>query len=271
MKLVGEAVRGSSFGSQIVTIGIATWGIVKNRCQLRCQDDSHLARYMTKRTKIPGQRGAFLDPNHTHFLLADDGTQYSYGKEIEFRAALEQRLSEHFTTDGALLPQICILVEGGPNSIKTVVETVKLKNPVIVIAGSGRASDVIAEAYKVSQPNEAFDGNGQKIKIRTIMHNEKLMEIIRRHFPSSNEAQQNSMAEGVKELFQHDRLLTIYELNDSREFDRPLLSAIIQGNSEGTSSLASMRLAITWNRPGLIERSDLIVQCGQFEVRYFIW
>ena len=34
MKLVGEAVRGTSFGSQIVTIGVATWGIVKNREQL---------------------------------------------------------------------------------------------------------------------------------------------------------------------------------------------------------------------------------------------
>ena len=34
MKLVGEAVRGTSFGSQIVTIGVTTWGIIKNREQL---------------------------------------------------------------------------------------------------------------------------------------------------------------------------------------------------------------------------------------------
>ena len=38
MKLVGEAVRGTSFGSQIPTIGIATWGIVKNRNQLEQTD-----------------------------------------------------------------------------------------------------------------------------------------------------------------------------------------------------------------------------------------
>ncbi len=33
-----------------------------------------------------------LDPNHTHFILVDDGSCGAYGKEIEFRAKLENEL-----------------------------------------------------------------------------------------------------------------------------------------------------------------------------------
>jgi hypothetical protein len=33
-----------------------------------------------------------LDPNHTHFILVDDGSEGAYGKEIEFRAHFEAEL-----------------------------------------------------------------------------------------------------------------------------------------------------------------------------------
>ena len=129
MKLVGEAVRGTSFGSQIITIGVATWGIIRNREQLvgsvslhtsnfNCLDPNSLFQYPisfisvtslatsyftffllltleinkylshnlqahnqklvrdyeTKKDRVSEERrGAFLDPNHTHFLLVDNG------------------------------------------------------------------------------------------------------------------------------------------------------------------------------------------------------
>ena len=40
-----------------------------------------------------GLREAPLDPNHTHFILVDDGTQHKYGAEIQLRAALEKEIS----------------------------------------------------------------------------------------------------------------------------------------------------------------------------------
>ena len=30
-----------------------------------------------------------MDKNHSHFILVDDGSENSFGKEIEFRAKLE--------------------------------------------------------------------------------------------------------------------------------------------------------------------------------------
>ena len=51
-----------------------------------------------------------LDPNHSHFILVDNGTQHKFGTEIEFRAKFEQaacRLKSTtgiFTQDGPFLP-----------------------------------------------------------------------------------------------------------------------------------------------------------------------
>ena len=39
---------------------------------------------------------ADLNPNHTHFILVDDGSCGAYGKEIEFRAKLEGKLKVVF-------------------------------------------------------------------------------------------------------------------------------------------------------------------------------
>jgi len=60
--------------------------------------------------------------------------------------------------------------------------------------------------------------------------------------------------------------LTIYQLEDSKAFDLALLAALIRGNAEGSSSLASMRLAITWNRPSLAV--SLILPNSKFSVSH---
>ena len=48
--------------------------------------------------------GAFLDPNHTHFILVDDGSAGMYGTEIELRTRLEGAIAEESQlSDGTLL------------------------------------------------------------------------------------------------------------------------------------------------------------------------
>ena len=41
-----------------------------------------------------------LDPNHTHFILVDDGTQQKFGGEIDLRSKLEAHVSEKLQTVG---------------------------------------------------------------------------------------------------------------------------------------------------------------------------
>ena len=44
--------------------------------------------------KTPKKKECPLNPNHTQFILADNGTENEYGSEIKIRAKLEAALSE---------------------------------------------------------------------------------------------------------------------------------------------------------------------------------
>ncbi len=43
------------------------------------QESDENRKSQTKNTDV------LLDPNHTHFILVDDGSEGQFGKEIEFR------------------------------------------------------------------------------------------------------------------------------------------------------------------------------------------
>lgn len=117
MKHVGEAMKhytlSSAMQTQIVAIGVATWGIIHNRDSL-VQEEVRPPRphaplgQMSNLCPLDPQgcfpahyvmddegQGLFscLDNNHTHFLLVDDGTQGHYGVEIELRTHLERLIS----------------------------------------------------------------------------------------------------------------------------------------------------------------------------------
>ena len=42
-----------------------------------------------------------LDPNHTHFILVDNGTSGNFGVEIKLRAKIEKAISEQRIGDGS--------------------------------------------------------------------------------------------------------------------------------------------------------------------------
>ena len=42
---------------------------------------------------------------------------------------------------------VCIVVEGGPNTIQQAYAAVKNDAPIVVVANSGRASNVMAKAF----------------------------------------------------------------------------------------------------------------------------
>ena len=136
----------------------------------------------------------FLDPNHTHFILVDDGSEGQFGKEIEFRAHLEAELrrgrslksyeierlkrkrkqlmlngssgngNEMFAGNepdvddsseneaNRSVPMILIVVQGGPNTLITVEESLKQNVPVLVLADSKGCADLIANACLANKP-----------------------------------------------------------------------------------------------------------------------
>ena len=50
--------------------------------------------YAKSRSEQKGE--APLEPNHTEYIFVDDGSERKYGREIEFRARLEQAISGGF-------------------------------------------------------------------------------------------------------------------------------------------------------------------------------
>ena len=92
MKHVGEALEGQSK----TLIGIATWGIVSNNAKLVKSYKIPLGGkfpYEVKSSLL--KKGAYLDHNHTHFLLIHDGSQGKYGVEINFRSMFEKWVMEN--------------------------------------------------------------------------------------------------------------------------------------------------------------------------------
>ena len=87
MKQVGEAMEGRSQN----LLGIAAWGIVYNRNELDKNKD--LISYKVE-TSMVLEKEACLDHNHGYFVLFDDGSTEKFGREIDFRSRLEQRIME---------------------------------------------------------------------------------------------------------------------------------------------------------------------------------
>jgi hypothetical protein len=92
MKQVGDALGDwmTQAKNNIVTIGIAPWGIVHSRNELIGRDIE--APYYSSASH-GNNTGIALNSNHSYFLLVDNGTVGKYGCEITFRRRLEKHIS----------------------------------------------------------------------------------------------------------------------------------------------------------------------------------
>ena len=84
-----------------------------------------------------GSKTSNLDPNHTHFILVDNGTFRKFGTEIDFRGLLEKYISRMMTdadeASATNVPVVSIVVEGGPGTLTTVRAAIDNATPVVVL------------------------------------------------------------------------------------------------------------------------------------------
>ena len=77
-------------------------------------------------------KGAYLDCNHSQFLLVDDGSVGEFGREIDFRGDLENHIIKHakFAKNAGKcgIPSVVLVVEGGPGTVGTVLAAVSKGN-----------------------------------------------------------------------------------------------------------------------------------------------
>lgn len=97
--------------------GIASWGCIAGVEQL----DVHGSNVLYAKSLADQIDESPLEPNHTQFILVDDGSKHQNGTEIEFRSQLEKSISnepfdqqEHAET----VPVVLIVIHGGLETIR---------------------------------------------------------------------------------------------------------------------------------------------------------
>lgn len=160
MRLVGEAVEMHRnmtvlsglphLHAQIPLLGICAWPAVEAAETLE-QARGALQRYSATSTRA-------LDPNHTHFIGIDDREACFatdpgrvWGSEIPFRAALEAELGERLfwgPCDAEMASSsVCVVIQGGPNTLRTACAAVDAGTPLVLIKGSKGAADILTATY----------------------------------------------------------------------------------------------------------------------------
>ncbi|CAF1410497.1 unnamed protein product, partial [Rotaria sordida] len=287
MKLVGEITQTNPDRSRpIHLIGIATWGCVSNFQKLDVQGS--IVHYTKPSGETKGQ--APLEPNHTKFIFVDDGTERKFGGEIAFRAELEQAISGGFfaskTRTSSInrnisisetsslrpehsdpVPVVLLVVEGGPNTVRTVHEAVVQNNiPAVFLEGTGRCCDLFSKAFQLYEENcqkfEHMDKKQKQISGAIDASSSNTDKILRKTATTdkTKSVDEPDYFELVYEcIHTHKTFLNIISLNSRNpiepDIDLVILQALLNATSRSDNSKTNIQqkreqlhLALEWNR-----------------------
>ncbi|XP_048483560.1 transient receptor potential cation channel trpm isoform X6 [Plutella xylostella] len=252
---VGDALQleRSQRAGRVVSIGIAPWGIVEGAHELLGKGrDVPYHAMASPRSKL-----AVLNNRHAYFLLVDNGSIGRYGAEIVLRRKLEKYIAAqklHPYTHSST-PVVCLVIEGGTNTVRAVLEYVTDTPPVPVVVcdGSGRAADLIAFVHKYASET------GEQTVLESMR--DYLIGTIQKTFEVG--LQQAECLYG--ELLQCTRkknLITVFRIQERaeggevQELDQVILTALFR--AQHLSPSEQLSLALTWNRVD-IARSEIFV------------
>nr|XP_061819772.1 transient receptor potential cation channel subfamily M member 1-like [Nerophis lumbriciformis] len=246
---VGDALKDHSSKSRgkVCAIGIAPWGIIENKEDLIGRDVSRPYQTMAN----PLSKLSVVNSSHSHFILADNGTSGKYGAEVRLRRQLEKHiaLQKINTRLGQGVPVVCLILEGGPNVISIVLESLKEEPPVPVVVcdGSGRASDIISFAHRYCE-EDGMVSEGVK---------EQLLVTIQKTFNyGRSQAQQIFLM--VMECMKKKALITVFRMGSEgqQDIEMSILTALLKGTN--ASACDQLSLALAWNRVD-IARNQIFV------------
>nr|XP_030732856.1 transient receptor potential cation channel subfamily M member 6 [Globicephala melas] len=246
-KHVGDALKAHSFQSlrKIWTVGIPPWGVIENRTDLIGRDVVCLYQTLGN----PLSKLTTLNCMHSHFILSDDGTVGKYGNEMKLRRNLEKYLSlqKIHSRSRQGVPVVGLVVEGGPNVILSVWETVKDKDPVVVCEGTGRAADLLAFTHK-----HFADEGTLRPQVK-----EEIICMIQNTFNFSLK-QSKHLFQILMECMVHRDSITIFDADseESQDLDLAILTALLKGTNLSASE--QLNLAMAWDRMDIAKKHILI-------------
>ena len=115
------------------------------------------------------EQSSHLERHHSHFLLVDSGVAKDWGGEITFRFALEREYCRR-----KRVPRVLIVVQGGPNTLLSVLEALESDCPVVLVRDSGGVAtllhhflatyrDVSSPYHGVGAIDDAFTERFEKV------------------------------------------------------------------------------------------------------------
>ncbi|XP_028025210.1 transient receptor potential cation channel trpm isoform X2 [Bombyx mandarina] len=252
---VGDALQleRSQRAGRVVSIGIAPWGIVEGANELigKGRDVPYHA-IASPRSKL-----AVLNNRHAYFLLVDNGSVGRYGAEIVLRRKLEKYIAAqklHPYTHSST-PVVCLVIEGGTNTVRAVLEYVTDNPPVPVVVcdGSGRAADLIAFVHKYASET------GEQTVLESMR--DYLIGTIQKTFEVGLQ-QAECLYTELLQCTRKKNLITVFRIQERaeggevQELDQVILTALFRAQHLTPSEQLS--LALTWNRVD-IARSEIFV------------
>ncbi|CAK1584263.1 unnamed protein product [Parnassius mnemosyne] len=252
---VGDALQleRSQRAGRVVSIGIAPWGIVEGANELigKGRDVPYHA-IASPRSKL-----AVLNNRHAYFLLVDNGSVGRYGAEIVLRRKLEKYIAAqklHPYTHSST-PVVCLVIEGGTNTVRAVLEYVTDTPPVPVVVcdGSGRAADLIAFVHKYASET------GEQTVLESMR--DYLIGTIQKTFEVGLQ-QAECLYSELLQCTRKKNLITVFRIQERaeggevQELDQVILTALFR--AQHLSPSEQLSLALTWNRVD-IARSEIFV------------
>nr|XP_012140914.1 PREDICTED: transient receptor potential cation channel trpm isoform X3 [Megachile rotundata] len=253
---VGDALllEKSQRQGRVVSIGIAPWGILDKSHELVTRGGEVSYDCLSS----PWSKYAVLNNRHAYFLLVDNGTGGRYGAEIVLRRRLEKYISnlklQPYTHSS--IPVVALVIEGGTNTIRSVLEYVTdvPPVPVVVCDGSGRAADLIAFMHKYASEGEGENGENEG-PLESMR--EQLLDTIKRTFKVTAE-QASQLYSELLQCTRKKHLITVFRITQDRpqELDQTILTALFK--SKQLSPAEQLSLSLIWNRVD-IARSEIFV------------
>ncbi|KAM9823037.1 transient receptor potential cation channel subfamily M member 6 isoform 1-T1 [Syngnathus typhle] len=248
-KYVGEAVK--SFGGHNLrkrnTIGLTSWGVIDNNTDLIGRDVFRPYQPLGN----PLSKRAYLNSFHSHFLLVDDGTLGKFGCQEGLRKKLEKhiQLLKIHTRLNQRVPMACVVVEGGPAIVSTVLDYVSSNPPVpvFVFEGSGRAADLFAFLHKHTDTDKQLAADireGFLVRIGEVF--------------GVDRKEASRLCSLLLECMDHRQSITIFdsESEDQMAPDAAILNTILKGTKASAAEQLSMTLA--WDRADIAQKNVLV-------------
>ena len=192
-----------------------------------------------RRDPAAEQGGLWLEPNHTHFMLVDDGAVEGqvYG-EIPFRSELEQCCAQQQS-----VPLIIIVIQGGEGTFKTAAAALQNDCQAIFVRDSGGCAELVANFVAPLLQLE-MEQVTKKDGTRKRLITERLAEFmpeLKRHFQDMDAMKLNTAKDHLMKIcmhlerinlfsFQQQRHLRAGRKTSTRPFDQVILNCFVQSS-----------------------------------------